>query len=107
MIHKTAHFQVKAESVVKRQKAVRKFIGYVPANEPGTLLYLSLQEKADPTQFLHYLAFDEAAAEERHRASEGVMRFTSVLYPELASPGVTFTDLILLATTETDDHDAR
>ena len=106
MIYKTARFQVKSEALAKCQQAVRDFISFVQANEPSTRLYLSLQDQADPTQFLHYFAFDDAAAEERHRTSDGVMQFTAALYPELASHGVTFTDYTLLATTEAGRHDA-
>ena len=105
-LHKTARFQVKPESLAVCQQAVRDFIVYVRANEPGTRLYLALQAQDDPTQFLHYFVFDDAAAEERHRGSEGVMRFTSTLYSELASDGVAFTDYTLLATTEGSVHDA-
>ena len=60
-----------------------------PANEPGTKLYLSLQDQADPTRFLHVMIFEDEVAEDLHANSEAVKRFTDVLYPETVD-GVTF-----------------
>ncbi len=98
-IYMTARFKVKPESREKCQQAIRDFIAYIQANEPETRLYESVQEAADPTSFLHYFIFENEAARDRHRTSDGVKRFTDILYPELLAP-VEFTEYTIIATTE-------
>lgn len=95
-IHMTARFQVRPESVEKVRQAIRDFIDHIRANEPGTLLYVSLQESTDPTRFLHVFRFESEDAQQTHRGSEAVGRFTSILYPETLD-GVEFTTWELVA----------
>jgi quinol monooxygenase YgiN len=97
-IFQTAHFRVKPESRAKCEQAIREFIDYIKANETGTLRYTSLQQIDDPTSFMHFFIFQDEAAQEKHRSSEGVQRFTSALYPELIDE-VQFTEYITLAST--------
>ena len=94
----TARFKVKPEARAKCEQAIREFIAYVKANEPGTLRYTSLQEKDDPASFLHFFIFEDEAAREKHANSEGVNRFTAVLYPECLTP-VEFVEYTLVAST--------
>jgi len=94
----TARFKVKPESREKCEQAIREFIEYIRANEPGTMRYSSLQQADDPLSFLHFFIFTDRAAREKHSNSEGVQRFTSVLYPELQAP-VEFTEHTLVAST--------
>jgi len=97
-IHQTARFTVRLESLAKCEQAIREFVAYVKANEPGTLLYVSLQQHDDPTSFLHYFIFQDEAARDVHANSVGVKRFTDVLYPETLAP-VEFVEYSVAATT--------
>ena len=97
-IYQTARFQVKKEALSECEAVIRKFVEYVRANEAKTLLYISLQEKEDPTRFLHYFIFRNEGAREIHSSSDAVNHFTSVLYPDLIAP-VEFTEYSNFAST--------
>jgi len=87
-IYMTACFRVRVESREKCKAAIREFVDYIAQNEigKGTISYTALQEPEDPTSFLHYFIFEDAAAQERHSNSVAVKKFTDVLYPETLAP---------------------
>jgi len=99
-IHMTARFQVQANALNECKATIREFVDYVKASEPQTLLYVSLQEKEDPTRFTHYFIFEDEAAREVHSNSNAVNKFTEALYPNLVQP-VEFTEYNSFATSET------
>jgi quinol monooxygenase YgiN/ketosteroid isomerase-like protein len=91
-IYQTGGYQVKASAVEGVRKSIKDFVPYVQENEPGTQMYLAWQQKEDPTRFLHFFIFEDAAAQTRHGQSEAVHRFESVYSPELVGGDVVFTD---------------
>jgi len=91
-IYQTGGYQVKASGVNKVKQAIKEFVTYVKANEPGTQMYLAWQQEDDPTRFLHLFIFADAAAQARHGASDAVKRFESIYSPELVGGEVVFTD---------------
>jgi quinol monooxygenase YgiN len=98
-IVKTAHFKTTPESLDIVEAAIAEFVAAVRENEPGTLIYLSVQSKDDPTRFMHYMEFEDNAAEELHQNSAAVRRFVDILYPNSVA-GVEFVDHNLVATTQ-------
>jgi len=96
-IYQTGAYRVKTSAVAKVKQAIEEFVQYVQANEPGTKMYLSWQEKDDPTKFLHLFIFEDAAAQKRHGESDAVKRFESVYSPELVGGPVVFTDYEMVA----------
>ncbi|HLF75348.1 MAG TPA: antibiotic biosynthesis monooxygenase [Anaerolineales bacterium] len=97
--HQTASFVVRKDALEVCQNAIREFVEYVRENEPDTLLYTSLQQKENPTRFIHYFIFRDEKAREIHSSSEAVDHFTSILYPNLVAP-VEFTEYNLFVTTK-------
>ena len=98
LIIRTAVFQLRPDALETGQQAIREFVDYIKANEPGTLRYTALQQAGDPTRFMHFMIFQDEAAEEKHRSSPGVKRFTDVLYPGTVE-GVQFTSYATAAST--------
>ena len=96
-IYQTGAYQVKPSAVGKVKQAIEEFVGYVKANEPDTQMYLAWQQKDDPTRFLHFFIFKDAAAQARHGESEAVKRFESVYSLELVGEEVVFTDYEMVA----------
>lgn len=96
-IYQTGGYQVKPSAVNKVKQAIKEFVAYVQANEPGLQMYLAWQEKNDPTRFLHLFIFADETAQARHGESEAVKRFESVYSPELVGGEVVFTDYELIS----------
>ncbi len=95
-IRQLANYQVRPEGLDKSLAAIRKFVDYVRANEPGTLRYEVWQEKKDSTRFVHIFVFRDAEADRTHSESKAVEEFSGVLYPQCLAP-VEFVDYKLVA----------
>jgi quinol monooxygenase YgiN len=96
-IYQTGGYRVKATGVEKVKAAVKDFVAYVQANEPGTKMYLAWQQTDDPTHFLHLFIFEDEVAQVRHGQSEAVKRFEAIYAPELVVDEVEFTDFEMVA----------
>jgi quinol monooxygenase YgiN len=96
-IYTIAEYQVKASGVEKVKRAIEDFVPHVQVNEPGTRLYVAWQKKDDPTRFVHFFIFADAAAHKTHASSAAVKRFEAAYRPELVGEKVSFTDYELVA----------
>lgn len=85
-IRQLARYQVKPEALERCLAAIREFVSYVRANEPGTLRYDVWQERDHPTRFVHIFVFRDADADRIHSESSQVKKFASILYPECLAP---------------------
>jgi quinol monooxygenase YgiN len=90
--YETGGYRVKRSAVSKVKKAIKELVAYVTFHEPGTQMYLAWQQKGDPTHFLHFFIFKDAAARTRHGKSEAEKKFEAVYGPELVGGDVVFTE---------------
>jgi quinol monooxygenase YgiN len=98
-IYQTAKFRVKPDAVPVCIAVIEDFITYIRENEPGTLKYESFQSRDDPTEFINVFIFVDENIRDLHANSEGVKKFTAILYPNLIAP-IKFTTHHLVATTQ-------
>ena len=96
-LYQTGGYCVKPAAVEKVKQAIKEFVAYVQANEPGTHMYMAWQQTDDPTHFLHVFIFEDEAAQVRHGQSDAVKRFEAVYGPELVDEQVEFTDYEMVA----------
>ena len=99
-IYTIAQYKVRPEGVEKVKRAIEEFVEYVKAREPQTRWYVAWQRQNDPTCFVHFFIFENAAAHETHSRSEAVKRFEAAYRPELAGAEVVFTNYNLVATNQ-------
>ena len=85
-VRQLARYKVRPEALDRCLAAIREFVAYVRANEPGTLRYEVWQERDHPTRFVHRFVFRNSEADRIHSESAAVKKFADVLYPECLAP---------------------
>ncbi len=88
MIAKTSEFVVKKDKIEIVKEAINKFVRIVHVSEPGTKIYVSLQEEANEFKFLHLMIFESEGAEEKHQKAGYTKEFVDILYPNCKSEPV-------------------
>ena len=73
-------FKVNDDKIDEAKKIINELISNVRENEPGVLLYKSLQAKEDPTTFIHFIIFKDGDAQMEHRKAGYVLKFVKDLY---------------------------
>lgn len=85
-IRQLARYEVHPEALDTVLAAIREFVAYVRANEPGTLRYEVWQERDNPTRFVHSFIFRNADAQRIHSESAAVKKFAGILYLQCLAP---------------------
>jgi len=85
-IHQLARYEVRPDALGEVLAAIREFVAYVRAHEPGTLRYDVWQEDDEPTRFVRSFIFRDAEAHQVHSDSTAVKKFAAALYPNCLAP---------------------
>lgn len=95
-IFRIARYTIRPEAIEACKAVVQATIDYTKAHEPGTLMYMVLQEAEDPTSFVHISAYANDAALRQHVTAEPMTtNFREVLNPAMVVPP-TFTHYELM-----------
>lgn len=96
-IYQTATYRIRPEGIERVRTAIRTFVEYVAANEPGTRLYQAWQRQDDPSTFVHLFIFEDEEAQRIHSESAEVAAFEAAYTPELVGGPVDFVDFDRIA----------
>ncbi len=73
-------FKIQDDKLEEAKHIINELISNVRKNEPGILLYKSLQTKDDPFTFVHFIVFADNEAQMKHRSAKYVLDFVKKLY---------------------------
>lgn len=94
MKYTMARYTVRPEKIKTVKQAIAEFVAEVRRHEPRTL-YLVFREPGQHS-FVHWMSFEDDAAERRHAQSRYNDRFVKKLFPNCVGKAV-FSDFRLLA----------
>jgi quinol monooxygenase YgiN len=97
MKYTMAKYTVKPEAVKAVRRAIAEFVAEVRKHEPRTL-YFVFREEGQHT-FVHWMSFENEAAERRHAQARYSKHFAHKLTPTFVSKP-SFSEFRLLATTK-------
>src|SRR5437870_399061 len=97
MNYTMASYTVRPEKVKEVKKAIAEFLAEIRKHEPRTL-YLVFRENGSHT-FVHWMSFENEAAERRHAQAHYNNHFVKKLVPNCLGTA-TFTEFGLLAATK-------
>lgn len=79
MIHKMVRYTVRPDQIEAVELAIREFVRAVAENEPETVY--RAYRRGGSRAFVHFMAFPDAEAEDRHRGAPYTRSFVEELYP--------------------------
>jgi quinol monooxygenase YgiN len=79
MITKTVEFEALKGRREKVIEAIEVFTRAVHVSEPGSRLYVSLQDKENPDKFLHVMAFENEGAQLLHQNAGYTKEFVQII----------------------------
>ena len=95
MLHRLMTYEVRKEAVPQALELARAFADEVGRKEGGTAKYQVFQDAAQPTRFVHLMAFRVPSAEDYHKKTAWHKRFTEALAPHCTvAPSSTTVNLV-------------
>lgn len=95
-IFRIARYAIRPETTEACKAFIRDTVAYTEAHEPGTLLYMVLQDADEPTHFVHISAYEDEAALARHISGEPMTTgIREILHPAMTGP-VEFTQYTMV-----------
>ena len=79
MIAKTVEYEINPKKKQKVIEAIENFTRAVHVSEPGSRLYVSLQDKKNQNKFIHIMLFDNEGAEIKHKAAGYTQEFEELI----------------------------
>jgi quinol monooxygenase YgiN len=86
-IFRTARYEIRPDAIPACQEFIRTTVAHTQAHEPGTLMYMVLQETDNPARFVHLSAYMDEAALAAHITVEPMAtQIRTILQPALVGP---------------------